>query len=1704
MAENSREAELKITADASGVRAGVEQAKTALGDLSKAAEREGSKASAAIKGFGENFEEFVGPPTREAAKQVEQATKSIVGSIERATAALKAGERGSSGYFEALAKQRGVSVEALAPYIEQLRQAEAAQKSATGSLGAMGVSAAQTAAALRQVPAQFTDIATSLAAGQAPLTVFLQQGGQLKDMFGGAGAAAKALGGYVVGLINPLTLAAAAVAAVALAYKQGSDELSALNRALILSGNQIGLSAMSLQDMARAQAAVVGTQAQAEEAFSKLAATGRVSAASINQASEAVVRFSRVGGSVDDTVKKFERLGKEPLKAVVELNEAENFLTVSVYKQIKALEDQGRVTEAANVAQQAYAAALNGRAKQIELNLGSIERGWMTIKDAAKLAWDAMLNVGRQQTVAALDQQIASMERRVQVLAQGNAAQKTEALLIGEQVSVLKEQRAALADVEREQKKAAAASQTRSAETKAAIAADKEAEKAAKGVASELRQQQKLVAELAGLSGDFADDWAALTKLFKSGQLSLEQLTDAQAKLLAKQPLMREQAQAQAQAHKEAAKALDDLLKAEQRRIDTQYKVAEQVREHVQKLQDEEVALGVAAAQNISLAAAIEKVRVARLEEAAAKATAAQDYAGAAALRAEIEAREQLATLLNSKDGREAAKKGAEEAAREWKRTADEIERTITDSLMRGFESGKGFVVGLRDTLVNTFKALVLRPTIQAVVQPLSMALLGQPTLAAAHGGAVPGVAGGPLGSISSLSSLASFFGAGGLSGALQAGAGWVTGSTTLGGSLSAAGSLIGTGTTAGIGSGLAMGAGSLGPLAALLAASYYGGKAISGGYSIGGLAGGGNTSAALALGGGAFLGPLGALVGGLGGGLINRAFGMGSKEARDAGISGTIGGGDVSGQMFQDWFQKGGWFRSNKSGTNYASIDATMEQSLDAGAKGILEGTKAWAAALALPADQLASITTTFRTKLTGNAEEDQKAIAGILQGYSNALTAGFAEQIAPFAANGETAGQTLERLATSLTGVNGVLGLLGQSLLTVGAASGDAASKLLAQFGGLQNYQTIGAQYLQDYYSEAERTAMATKLLTEQFKGIGLAMPASREALRALIDDASTKLDTEAGRNTYAALLQLSGAFAQVVPAVEAVADASAAAAAKMAEAGAKVLADLAAQQGDLQVELLRAQGQAAAAAEIERSRAIAKLTEGLSATDAAAAVAAYDLNAALRAQIDATNAAKAAADQAAQAEEQRLAAVAQQRGSIQAQIDQFLGDTAAIRARELAALDPSNRALQERLYALQDEATAAQAAAAAAQELAAKQASVAQQRDGIQAQIDQLVGDTAAIRARELAGLDESNRALMLRVYALQDEAAAAQALAAKQAAISQQRDGIQSQIDQLLGNTAALRARELAGLDETNRALMQRLYALQDEAAASQAAAQAAQELAAKQSAIAQQRDGIQAQIDQLLGDTAAMRARELAGLDESNRALKQRYYDLLDEQAAKQALAQAQEQANQAAAAAAAEAARQAEQLRQAWQGVSDGIFNEVERIRGLMGGDSPQSLAAAQRDFAIKTAQARAGDQDAAKLLPSLSQSLLQLVEASATSMLDVQRMRAQVAASLEQTGTTLAGRFGLSLPKFDVGTNYVPRDMAAIVHEGEAIVPRAFNPAANGGQAQGNDELVQAVRELLDAVRAGDLSAVKLQTEMTRLFKKWDGEGLPETRATV
>ncbi|HEM7934093.1 TPA: phage tail length tape measure family protein [Citrobacter koseri] len=265
-------------------------------------------------------------------------------------------------------------------------------------LGKTGMSAKQTAFAMRMIPAQMTDIVVGLSTGQSPFMVLMQQGGQLKDMFGGIGPAIKGVGSYVMGLINPFTLAAAAVGVLGVAYYKGTQEQDAFNKSLILTGNQVGKTSGQLADIAaRAGVAANSTTGKAALTLNVLVESGKVAGDSLERVTTAVVKTSEATGiATDKLVDDFNKIAADPVAAITKLNDQYHFLTLATYNQIKALQDEGNQQEAARIATDAYATTMQQRASDIQQNLGFLEKAWNGLAGAAKGAWDAMLNVGRE------------------------------------------------------------------------------------------------------------------------------------------------------------------------------------------------------------------------------------------------------------------------------------------------------------------------------------------------------------------------------------------------------------------------------------------------------------------------------------------------------------------------------------------------------------------------------------------------------------------------------------------------------------------------------------------------------------------------------------------------------------------------------------------------------------------------------------------------------------------------------------------------------------------------------------------------------------------------------------------------------------------------------------------------------------------------------------------------------------------------------------------------------------------------------------------------------------------------------------------------------------------------------------------------------------------------------------------------------------
>jgi len=346
-----------------------------------------------------------------------QALEELLGKIDPTVAAMGRLDQ-MEQKLKGFRTSGALDAETFGEYQTKIDQARAALGGADAALNKTGMTAKATAAALRGVPAQFTDIVVSLQGGQAPLTVLLQQGGQLKDMFGGVGPAVKALGGYVLGLVNPFTVAAAAVAVLGYAYYSGSEEAVGFQKELIKTGNAAGTTADQMSGMARQVAATVGTTGAAAEVLTQLAGSGKIASDSFVEITEAALEWrSATGKAVEETVAEFVKIGKDPVTAAKDLNEQYNFLTAATYSQIVALKEQGDTIGAAKLLTDTYVDTIKNRSKEVTENLSIWERGWKALRGEVAATVDSVKNIGRDQDIAGriidLQRQVAAAQSAV-------------------------------------------------------------------------------------------------------------------------------------------------------------------------------------------------------------------------------------------------------------------------------------------------------------------------------------------------------------------------------------------------------------------------------------------------------------------------------------------------------------------------------------------------------------------------------------------------------------------------------------------------------------------------------------------------------------------------------------------------------------------------------------------------------------------------------------------------------------------------------------------------------------------------------------------------------------------------------------------------------------------------------------------------------------------------------------------------------------------------------------------------------------------------------------------------------------------------------------------------------------------------------------------------------------------------------------------
>lgn len=459
----------------------------------------------------------------------------------------------------------------------------------------------------------------------------------------------------------------------------------------------------------------------------------------------------------------------------------------------------------------------------------------------------------------------------------------------------------------------------------------------------------------------------------------------------------------------------------------------------------------------------------------------------------------------------------------EWKQSVqqyDDIFRQgFADMLNNGEDGWKSFT----RSLVTTFKTTVADQIYKMFAQPFVVNIVGN--LLGVTGGGAGGAAmqmasgGGGSGVLGMGSNIASIFGAGGVGGSLMAGAGWLTGATTLGGSLTAGASLLGTGTLAGGAAGLGMIAGAIAPIALAAAA-------------------------------------------------LGNVLGLFRKtEKRGYGLMGTLG--EEDGVHSLDLMRKGGslvsgpkWFVRD---TGVSDMDKALQETYKQQRDALIDMGKA----LGLATDGVENFTVQLGSDELGDKkvrgirldglsdEEAQKKIAEALATANNEIaqqiigtwerTVREVERIdisrptdvgdttdygvpnviresivderyipSEFARDGEQAIDTLTRLATSITGVNAIFDTLGLSVYEASLSAADAASSFVDLFGGLENLNAAAQTYYQNFYSEDERRAKAREGMDKVFDDLGIERidyddPEARKKYREIVEREQARMVQE-----------------------------------------------------------------------------------------------------------------------------------------------------------------------------------------------------------------------------------------------------------------------------------------------------------------------------------------------------------------------------------------------------------------------------------------------------------------------------------------------------------------------------------------------------------------------------------------------------------------
>ena len=290
---------------------------------------------------------------------------------------------------------------------------------------------------------QTTDIITSLAGGQNPLLVMIQQGGQLKDLFGGIGPMFKALGTYITFINVGVTALGSSIGALAYSYYLGSEESKKFNNNLILTGNYAGITYDKYNELA-VQIAKTGqiSVGNSKDIVNALASSGKFTESTFASVGKAIALVSRLSGeNADSVAKELIPAFDGSAQAAASLSEKYHFLSLAQYKQLEILDRQKDKQAAIKLVSDALSDSIDEQGNK----LGYLTKAWNVFKDAL----ESFKGIG----ASSLEKDLARLKEDLSQAQEGTDFYKQTLLEIEQLEKRIKDRRAKAITANAEQRK---------------------------------------------------------------------------------------------------------------------------------------------------------------------------------------------------------------------------------------------------------------------------------------------------------------------------------------------------------------------------------------------------------------------------------------------------------------------------------------------------------------------------------------------------------------------------------------------------------------------------------------------------------------------------------------------------------------------------------------------------------------------------------------------------------------------------------------------------------------------------------------------------------------------------------------------------------------------------------------------------------------------------------------------------------------------------------------------------------------------------------------------------------------------------------------------------------------------------------------------------------------------------------------------------